>query len=85
MEYKAHSLVLFSGKTVRGYHERKEFEFTRYFAADGSLIAINDRKGERHGTWSVTSDGLCVDLGKGDRCRKIIKDGEKILKYTNQG
>lgn len=76
---------LFSNRTARGYHHLKKFSFSRFFAADGTLTGNHERKGKRTGSWSVSTEGLCVDLGKGSRCREIVKENGKIYKYVTKG
>ena len=76
-------LALFSNNTVDGYHLRKYFNFTRYFAADGQLMGNNKIQGKRIGRWRVKNNKLCERFGEQkETCREIVKEGDKIKKYT---
>jgi len=76
-------LTLFSDNTVDGRHLRKNFTFTRYFAADGRLIGFNDHKGKRTGHWRVEKKMLCEQFDEQqESCREIVKEGNTIKKYA---
>ena len=77
-------LTLFSNNTVDGYHVRKNFSFTRYFAADGRLIDTNSKnKGKHSGRWRVAGKSLCEKFeGQSEACREIVKENDIIKKYA---
>lgn len=77
---------LFSNRTVDGHHERKNFEFVRFFSADGKLYGINPFKGIRRGNWDVTSKGLCFHWKGGlKHCRKITIEKGVVKQYKVKG
>jgi hypothetical protein len=61
--------ALFSGKTVDYVHVTRGFRMSVYYADDGSM---ND-KGE-----------LCIEYGKGDRCRHIVEEDGEYRKYKEE-
>lgn len=79
-------LTLFSNNTVDGHHVRKNFTFTRYFAADGRLLEKNTKKGARAGRWRVKGKTLCERFeNQRESCREIVKEDNTIKKYTTTG
>lgn len=53
--------ALLTDKTVVARHEKGRYNFTNYFAADGSAKQLTDTGERKSGTWRVESDGtLCV-------------------------
>lgn len=79
-------LSLFSNRTVNGYHEKRNFKFVRFFAADGKLYGNNPLKGKRSGRWDVTSKGLCFHWKGGRKhCRKIVIEKGIVRQYKVTG
>jgi hypothetical protein len=53
--------TLLTDKTVFARQEKGRYNFTNYFAADGSAKQLTDTGEKKTGTWHVESDGtLCV-------------------------
>ena len=49
---------LFAGKTVQGYHEKRNYAFTSYYEPDGIFRSYQGgSKTPRHGKWSVNGNG----------------------------
>ena len=77
-----------SGKTADGYHLKKDYAFTNYFAPDGILHSI--REGEpRKANWRINDKGYhCVkweDRYK-EFCRPFKDNGDgSISKYKLKG
>jgi len=68
--------ALFSGKTVKGYHEKKEYPFTSYYEPSGTFRSYQDGATvPRSGRWWVNDSGdICIQW-KGEPqsfCRKMI-------------
>ena len=81
---KEEVIKAFSGKTVEGYHNMKQFHFKRFYGVDGTLIAINEIKGKRVGKWKVTDDGrLCEfrQVTRTEKCKRLERIGGVIEKY----
>jgi hypothetical protein len=83
------------GKTVTMYHTKKDMEFTRYFAEDGTLKEIHPTQGYRTGNWSIDGDELCLAIsGTSAKCRRIVhkhgvwgtsnKKGNKLVVEFNE-
>lgn len=79
-------IAAFAGKTVEGYHHKKQFSFKRYYAEDGTLIGISIEKGERQDKWEATDYGLCEfkDVSPMD-CKLLERDGDVIRKFNING
>ena len=85
---------LFAGKTVEGYHEKRNYAFTSYYEPDGTFRSYQGgSKTPRHGKWSVNGNGdICVywqDTRENLR-RKMVTDDKgnywKVLfKKTPRG
>lgn len=74
--------MLFADKTVTGIHNRKDFTFTRFFSADGSLTETSSQKIKRKGNWTTHQNELCIEWKKGKKkCRKIKKVDGVIKQY----
>ena len=83
---KEEIIEAFSGKTVEGYHHRKKFSFKRYYAKDGTLLAVSTKKGVRKHQWGVAGKGLCeFSEVFTDKCALLERDGEVIRKYNRKG
>jgi hypothetical protein len=81
---KEEIIKAFSGKTVEGYHNMKQFNFVRFYGEDGTLIAIAEAKVKRVGKWKVTDDGrLCEfkEVTKNKKCKRLERIGDLIEKY----
>ena len=76
--------TLFSGKTVDYTRVKKGHEVSVYYAKDGSLHGIRGDK-KMNGSWHVNDNGeLCVDIGKGDKCRHIAEENGVYKMYKNK-
>jgi len=76
--------ALFSGKTVDYIHITTGFEMSVYYAEDGTM---RGRRGENKtgGSWHVNDKGeLCIEYGKGDRCRHIVEEDGVYSKYKEE-
>jgi len=79
-------ISLFSNRTVDGHHEKRNFEFVRFFSADGKLYGNNPVKGRRVGRWDVNSEGLCFHwTGGRKQCRKITIEKGVVKQYKVKG
>ena len=71
---------LFSGKTVKGYHEKKKYSFTSYYEPAGTFRSYQGEVIEpRLGKWWVNSSGdICIRWqGESqDLCRKMMTDDD---------
>jgi len=75
--------TLLKDKTVFAWHEKGRFNFTSYFAADGSVKQANEKGENLSGSWRVDGDGtLCVTwAGRGDpNCGKLQANGDGTYK-----
>lgn len=80
----AEVIALFSGRTVDYTHITTGYEMSVYYAEDGSM---RGRRGEKKtgGSWHVNDKGeLCIEYGKGDRCRHIIEEDGVYRKYKDE-
>lgn len=77
---------IFSGKTVEGYHHKRDFSFKRHFSSDGKIIGVSEKKGKRTGMWGARKNELCLqwDGGK-NKCRMIKKDGDVVRQFNKKG
>jgi hypothetical protein len=75
-------LTLFKNNTVDGYHVRRNFTFTRYYAADNRMVEKSTNKGIRQGRWRVSNNSLCEQFDKREYCAEIIKKGKTITKFV---
>ena len=76
--------ALFSGKTVDYTIIRKGYAVSVYYAEDGSMRGM---RGENKfgGSWHVSDKGeLCIDYGKGERCRHIVEEDGVYKKYKEK-
>ena len=74
-------LNLFRNNTVDAYHVRRNFTFTRYYAADNRMVEKSAKKGIRQGHWRVNNNTLCEQFDKREYCAEIVKDGKTITKF----
>jgi hypothetical protein len=84
---KEEVIKAFSGKTVEGYHNKKQFHFKRFYGEDGTLIAVSEAKGKRIRKWKVTDDGRLCEFGavkKNKKCKRLERIGEVIEKYNKK-
>lgn len=69
---------LFSGKTVKGYHEKSKYSFTSYYEPSGTFRSYQGEEIEpRLGKWWINSSGdICIhwEDESQDLCRKMITD-----------
>ena len=85
---------LFAGKTVQGYHEKRNYAFISYYEPDGTFRSYQGgSKTPRHGKWWVNDKGdICIhwqDTGE-NLYRKMVTDNKgnywKVLfKKTPRG
>lgn len=76
--------ALFSGKTVDYILVTKDYAVSVYYAEDGSMRGISRGK-KMSGSWHVNDKGeLCIDYGKGERCRHIIEGDGVYKKYKDK-
>ena len=77
--------ALFSGKTVDYTIVRQGFSVSAYYAEDGSMRGLSREKKQMTGSWHVNDRGeLCIEYGKGDRCRHIVEEGGEYRKYKEE-
>lgn len=74
-------LTLFRNNTVDAYHVRRNFTFTRYYAANNTMVEKSAKRGIRHGRWRVTKNSLCEQFEKREYCAEIVKEGKTITKF----
>ena len=75
--------TLLKDKTVFAWHERGRFNYTNFFAADGSVKQANEKGENLSGSWRVDGDGtLCVTwAGRSDpNCGKLQANGDGTYK-----
>lgn len=83
--------VLFSDKTVKGYHEKREYAFTSYYEPTGIFRSYQgEAKDPRLGKWWVNNSGdICIhwEGESQDLCRKMMTDDDghywKVLVKTS--
>jgi hypothetical protein len=76
--------ALFSGNTVDYTHVTRGFRMSVYYANDGSMRGMRDVNPMR-GSWHVNDKGeLCIEYGKGDRCRHIVEVDGEYRKYKEE-
>lgn len=76
----------FSNKTVEGYHVKKKFSFKRYYAEDGTLTGISDKKRVRKDQWKIAGEGLCEFFDEDpEDCKRLERDGKLIVKFNSKG
>ena len=83
--------LLFSGKTVKGYHEKWQYSFTSYYEPTGVFRSYQgEEKEPRRGKWWVNSIGeICIQWeGElSELCRKMMTDDDghyrKVLVKRN--
>jgi len=70
--------ILFAGKTVKGYHEKKDYRFESYYEPNGHFRSYqNGSPTPRLGRWWVTEQGdICISWHDetGELCRKMMVD-----------
>ena len=74
-----------NGKTVHATHEKKGFNFSVYFNADGS--AVRKWKGGKiqQGKWFFKDNLHCINVGGGDKCATIEDNGDGTYKRLKGG
>jgi hypothetical protein len=75
--------TLLKDKTVFAWHERGRFNFTNFFAADGTVKQVNEKGEKLSGSWSVDSSGtLCVTWtdSSDSNCGKLQANGDGTYK-----
>jgi hypothetical protein len=76
--------ALFSGKTVDYTIVRQGFSVSAYYAEDGSMRGLSRGK-KMTGSWHVNDKNeLCIEYGKGDRCRHIVEEDGVYRKYKEK-
>jgi hypothetical protein len=76
--------ALFSGKTVDYTIVMRDFTVSVYYAEDGAMRGMSRGK-KMTGSWHVSDRGeLCIDYGKGLRCRHIVEEGGVYKKYKEE-
>lgn len=76
--------TLFSGKTVDYNIIMRDFSVSAYYAEDGSMRGMSRGK-KMTGSWHVSDKGeLCIDYGKGQRCRHIVEEDGVYKKYKDE-
>lgn len=80
----AEVIALFSGKTVDYTIIRQGFSVSVYYAGDGSMRGVSRGK-KMAGNWHVNDKGeLCIEYGKGDRCRHVVEEDGVYRKYKEE-
>ena len=77
--------ALITGKTVHAKHEKKGFNFSVYFNADGS--AVRKWKGDKiqEGKWFFKDNLHCINVGGGDKCATMEDNGDGTYKRLKGG
>jgi len=75
----------FANMTVKGFHNKKNFAFTRYYYPDGTVIARSEANGDRVGRWRMQADTMCEQFGSKEKCRKVEERNGVIYKYNKKG
>ncbi|MDH3900448.1 MAG: DUF995 domain-containing protein [Gammaproteobacteria bacterium] len=77
-------MALFSGKTVDYTLVTRDRAVSAYYAEEGSMRGMSGGN-KMSGSWSVSDKGeLCIDYGKGLRCRHIIEEDGVYKKYKEK-
>lgn len=69
--------ALFAGKTVRGSHDKRGYEFRSFYQANGVFRSYQgDKKTPRVGKWWTAGDKICIRWRDGSRdwCRNMVTD-----------
>jgi len=77
---------MFSGMTFDGYHHKKDYEFHRYFAADGKMYGSNPNRGNVNGTWWISSGQLCFEWSHKPKtkCRYVSSSSDQVMIYKHR-
>ena len=68
--------AIVSGKTVHAEHLKKGFNFSVYFAADGSVVRKWKNDKVQDGKWFFDGNLHCINVGGGDKCGSIVDNGD---------
>lgn len=74
----------FSNMTVKGFHNKKNFAFTRYYYPDGTVIARSEALGDQVGKWRMQVDTICESFGGYEKCRHVEERNGVIYKYSKK-
>jgi hypothetical protein len=77
--------ALVSGKTVHAKHEKKGFNFSVYFNADGSAVRKWKNDKLQDGKWFFKDNLHCINVGGGDKCGSIEDNGDGTYKRLKGG
>lgn len=78
--------VLVENKTIDMYHKKKDVEYKRFFAKDGTLMELHSENGFRKGSWSIDGEKLCFVLdGASAKCRPVMEKGGKYGTGNKKG
>lgn len=76
--------TLITGKTIKAEHLKKGFNFSVYFAKDGSVI--REWQGDMQvGTSFFKGNLHCINVGNGDKCATIVPNGDGTYKRLKGG
>ena len=70
---------IFTNKTAKGTHLKKDFSYDVFFAADGKVERVTEDGDKHSGTWRISDDGKhCVHFSnKSSENCQIIKAGNR--------
>ena len=74
----------FANMTVKGFHNKRKFAFTRYYYTDGTVIARSEKYGDRTGRWRMENNIMCEAFGGKERCRRVEELNGVIYKFSKQ-
>lgn len=74
----------FSNMTVKGFHNKRNYAFTRYYYPDGTVIARSEKYGDRVGKWRMEVDSMCESFGGSEKCRMLEEKNGVIYKFSRK-
>lgn len=77
--------ALVSGKTVHAKHEKKGFNFSVYFNADGSVVRKWKNDTLQDGKWFFKDNLHCINVGGSDKCGSIEDNGDGTYSRLKNG
>ncbi len=77
--------ALIVGNTVHAKHLKKGFNFSVYFAEDGSVIRKWKKGRLQDGTFFFKNGLHCINVGKGDKCASLVDNSDGTYKRLKKG
>lgn len=77
--------TLIIGKTIHAKHLKKGFNFSAYFAKDGSMIRKWKNGKLQDGKYFFKGDLHCINMGGNDKCGAMEDNGDGTYKRLKNG